>query len=386
MNYYEESLKLHKKLWWKLETISKMKIETKEDLSLAYTPWVAEPCMQIAKDKSKAYDYTIKANTIAVISDGSAVLWLWNIWPEAALPVMEWKCVLLKEFGWVNAFPIVLDTQDTEEIIKTIKNIAPGFGWINLEDFSAPRCFEIEDRLKAELSIPVFHDDQHWTAIVCLAWVINSLKITWKKKEELKVVVNWVWAAWVAITKLLLLYWIKDIVMVDSKWTIYKWRKDLNPVKEMLTNITNTACLLNPESSECIIGWLDVAVKWRDLFIWVSAPWVLTQEMVKSMNKDNIIFAMANPTPEIMPEDAIEAWSKIVATWRSDYPNQLNNVLVFPWLFKWALKNKVRMITDDMKINAAIALASCVQNPTPEEIIPSPFDKKVSDIIAASII
>jgi len=385
MNYFEESLKLHKRLAWKLETVSKLKIETKDDLSLAYTPWVAEPCREIFKDKSKVYDYTMKWNTIAVISDWSAVLWLWNIWPEAWLPVMEWKCILLKEFGWVNAFPIVLDTQDTEEIIKTIKHIAPTFGWINLEDFSAPRCFEIEDRLKAELDIPVFHDDQHWTAIVCLAWVINSLKITWKKKEDLKVVVNWVWAAWVAITKLLLLYWIKDIVMVDSRWTIHKWRKDLNPVKEMLTNITNTACILNPDSTECIIWWLDSAVKWRDLFIWVSAPLVLTKEMVKTMNKDCIIFAMANPTPEIMPEDAFAGGAKIVATWRSDYPNQLNNVLVFPWIFKWALKNKVRMITDDMKINAAIALASCITNPTPEEIIPSPFDKTVADVIANSI-
>ncbi len=385
MNYFEESLKLHKKLAWKLETVSKLKIETREDLSLAYTPWVAEPCREIFKDKSKVYDYTLKWNTIAVISDWSAVLWLWNIWPEAGLPVMEWKCILLKEFGWVNAFPIVLDTQDTEEIIKTIKHIAPTFGWINLEDFSAPRCFEIEDRLKAELDIPVFHDDQHWTAIVCLAWVINSLKITWKKKEDLKVVVNWVWAAWVAITKLLLLYWVKDIVMVDSRWTIHKWRKDLNPVKEMLTNITNTACLLDSSSSECIIWWLDVAVRGRDLFIWVSAPLVLTKEMVKTMNKDCIIFAMANPTPEIMPEDAFLWGAKIVATWRSDYPNQLNNVLVFPWVFKGALKNKVRMITDIMKINAAIALASCVKNPTPEEIIPSPFDRTVVDVIANAI-
>lgn len=385
MNYYEESLKLHKKLSWKLETVSKVKLESKEDLSLAYTPWVAEPCREIAKDKSKVYDYTLKSNTVAVISDWSAVLGLWNIWPEAGLPVMEWKCVLFKEFGWVNAFPIVLDTQDTEEIIKTVKYIAPTFWWINLEDISAPRCFEIEERLKNELDIPVFHDDQHGTAIVVLAWVINSLKITWKKKEDLKVVVNWVWAAWVAITKLLLLYWVKDIVMVDTKWTIHKWRTDLNPVKEMLTNITNTACLLDPTSTECVIWWLDAAVKWRDLFVWVSAPWVLTKEMVKTMNKDCMIFAMANPTPEIMPEDAKEAWAKIIATWRSDFPNQLNNVLVFPWIFKGALQNKVSKITDDMKINAAIALASCIFNPTPEEIIPSPFDKKVPEVIANAI-
>lgn len=382
MNYYEESLKLHKKLSWKLETVSKVKLETKDDLSLAYTPWVAEPCREIAKDKTKAYDYTLKANTVAVISDWSAVLGLGNIWPEAWLPVMEWKCVLFKEFWWVNAFPIVLWTQDTEEIIKTVKYLLPTFWWINLEDISAPRCFEIEERLKKELDIPVFHDDQHGTAIVVLAWVINSLKITWKKKEDLKVVLNWVWAAWVAITKLLLLYWVKDIVMVDTKWTIHKWRKDLNPVKEMLTNITNTACLLDPSSTECVIWGLDAAVRGRDLFIWVSAPWVLTKEMVRSMNKDSMIFAMANPTPEIMPDDAKEAGAKIIATWRSDFPNQLNNVLVFPWIFKWALKNRVSKITDEMKINAAEALASCVENPTVDMIIPSPFDKNVAEVIA----
>lgn len=385
MDYFKESLKLHAKLQWKLETVSKVKLKDKNDLSLAYSPGVAEPCKEIAKDKSKVYDYTIKANTVAVISDGTAVLGLWDIWPEAWLPVMEWKCALFKEFAWVNAFPIVLNTKDTEEIIATIKNIAPTFWWINLEDISAPRCFEIEERLINELDIPVMHDDQHWTAIVTLAWVINWLKITSKKKEEVKVVINWVWAAWVAITKLLLLYWIKDIVMVDSVWTIHPWRKDLNPVKEMLTNITNTACLLDPTSEACVIGWLSEAVKWRDIFVWVSVAGALTPEMVKSMNKDSMIFAMANPIPEIMPELAYEAGAKIVATWRSDYPNQLNNVLVFPWIFKWALKNKVSKITDDMKINAAIALAEYVKNPTPEKIIPSPFDEWVADIVANSI-
>ncbi len=385
MDYFAESLKLHAKLGWKLETISKVELKDKNDLSLAYSPGVAEPCREIAKDKSKVYDYTLKANTVAVISDGTAVLGLWDIWPEAWLPVMEGKCVLFKEFAWINAFPIILNTKDTEEIIQTIKNIAPTFGWINLEDISAPRCFEIEERLKAELDIPVMHDDQHWTAIVTLAWVINWLKITQKKKEEVKVVVNWVWAAWVAITKLLLLYWIKDIVMVDSVWAIHKWRKDLNPVKEMLTNITNTACLLDPTSEYCVIGWLREAVAGRDIFVWVSVAWALTQEMVRSMNKDAMIFAMANPTPEIMPELAYEAGAKIVATGRSDYPNQLNNVLVFPWIFKWALKNRVRTITDDMKINAAIALAGAVKNPTPEKIIPSPFEKEVVDVIAGVI-
>ncbi len=376
MNYFEESLILHKKLSGKLETVSKIKIENKNDLSLAYTPGVAEPCREIFKDKSKVYDYTLKANTVAVISDWSAVLWLWNIWPEAWLPVMEWKCVLFKEFWWVNAFPIVLDTQDTEEIIKTIKNIAPTFGWINLEDFSAPRCFEIEERLKNELDIPVFHDDQHGTAVVVLAWIINSLKVTNRKKEDLKVVVNGLWAAWTAIIKLLNLYGIKDIIVCDSKLIVSNGRSDLNNEKQKILEITN---------QENLSGTLKDAVVWRDLFIWVSAPLVLTSEMVKTMNKDSIIFAMANPTPEIMPEDAYIGWAKIVATWRSDYPNQLNNVLVFPWVFKGALQNKVRMITDTMKINAAEALASCVQNPTVNEIIPSPFNRAVADVIANSI-
>jgi len=385
MDYFKESLKLHEKIRGKIDFQSKLELNTKDDLSLAYTPWVAEPCKEIAKDPENAYKYTIKSNTVAVISDWSAVLGLWNIWWLAWLPVMEWKCILFKEFAWVNAMPIVLDTQDTNEIIQTIKHISPTIWWINLEDISAPRCFEIEEKLKEELNIPVFHDDQHWTAVVCLAGLINSLKITWKKKEEIKVVVNWVWAAWVAITKLLLLYWIKNIIMVDSKWTIHKWRKKLNPVKEMLTNITNTACLLDPSASECIIWWLDVAVKDRDVFIWVSAPWVLTKQMVKSMNKDPIIFAMANPTPEIMPEEAKKAWAKIIATGRSDFSNQLNNVLVFPWIFKGALENRVTKITDQHKLKAAKALANYVKNPTVDEIIPSPLDKWVADVIAGVI-
>ena len=385
MDYFKESLKLHEKIKWKISTELKLELNTKDDLSLAYTPGVAEPCREIAKDSENAYKYTLKENTVAVISDWSAVLGLWNIWGLAGLPVMEWKCALFKEFAWVNAFPIVLDTQDTEEIIKTIKNISITFGWINLEDFSAPRCFEIENRLKEELDIPVFHDDQHWTAIVCLAWIINSLKITWKKREKLKVIVNWVWAAWVAITKLLLLYWIKDIVMVDSRWTIHKNREGLNPTKEMLTDITNTACILDPESKECIKWWLSEAVIGRDLFIWVSAPWVLTEDMIKSMNKDPIIFAMANPTPEIMPDLAKKAWAKIVATWRSDFPNQLNNVLVFPWIFKWALQNRVVKITEKHKLAAAEALANYIKNPTVDMIIPSPLDKNVANIIASVI-
>lgn len=385
MDYNSLSLELHKKFQWKIETKLKTDILTKADLATVYSPWVGAPCMEIARDKQLAKVYTLKGNTVAVISDGSAVLGLWNIWPEASLPVMEWKCALFKSFAWVNAFPIVLDTQDTEEIIATIKNIAPGLWGINLEDISAPRCFEIEDRLKAELDIPVFHDDQHGTAIVCLAGLINSLKITGKTKENIKVVINGVGAAGVAITNLLLKYWVKNIVVVDSSGTIYAGRENLNPTKQMLTNVTNTSCILDPNWEWCIRWGLAEATKWTDVFIWVSAPWVLTQDMVKSMNSDAIIFAMANPVPEIMPEDAYAAGAKIVATGRSDYPNQINNVLVFPGIFKWALESWVTNISDDMKLSAAHALAHAVAEPSPEKIIPGPFDEGIVDLIAASI-
>jgi malate dehydrogenase (oxaloacetate-decarboxylating) len=385
MDYAKESVKLHKKLGGKLETIPKIKIKNKTDLSLAYTPWVAEPCLRIAKNKQEVYDYTIKGNTIAVISDGTAVLWLGDIWPEAGLPVMEWKCVLFKQFGGVNAFPIVLATKDTEEIIRTIKIISPWFWGINLEDISAPRCFEIEQRLIEELDIPVFHDDQHGTAIVVLAGIINGLKITEKKKEEVKVIINGVGSAGIAIARLLLTYGIKDIVMVDTVGTIYKGREGLNPVKEMLTNMTNTACIIDPNSKSCIKWGLKEAMEGRDIFIWVSKGNIVSKEMVISMNKDPMIFAMANPTPEISPELAYEAGAMIVATGRSDYPNQLNNVLAFPWIFAWALKNKVRKITDEMKINAAKNLAGFVKNPTPKKIIPSPFDKWVAETVAKAI-
>ncbi len=376
MDYNAESIKLHKKLKWKLETTSKVEINSMDDLAIAYSPGVWEPCREIAEDTSKVYDYTMKWNTVAVISDGSAVLWLGNLWGEASLPVMEWKCILFKEFSWVNAFPIILDTQDTEEIIATIKHIAPTFGGINLEDISAPRCFEIEERLKAELDIPVFHDDQHWTAIVVLAGLINALKVTGKKKEDIKVVINWVWAAGVAITKILLRYGVEHITMVDSKWAIYKWRDNLNPVKEMLADITNKKCL----------KWsLSDAVSGSDIFIWVSVPWVLTGEMVQSMNSDPIIFALANPVPEIMPELAYEAGAAIVATGRSDYPNQINNVLVFPGIFAGALERWVKAITEEMKINAAQSLADYVENPTAKMILPNALDKNVAKIIADSV-
>ena len=373
MDYFKESLKLHEKLQWKIDFASKAELNTKDDLSLAYSPGVAEPCKEIAKNPDLAYKYTIKWNTVAVISAWSAVLGLGNIWGLAGLPVMEWKCALFKRFAWVNAFPIVLDTQDTEEIIATVKHISPTIWWINLEDISSPRCFEIEERLKEELNIPVFHDDQHGTAIVCLAWLINWLKITWKKKEEIKVVINWVWAAGIAIAKLFLKYWVKDIIAVDSKWIIYKWRENLNAEKEILAEITNK----NLEK------WvLADAVKWRDVFVWVSVAWALTSEMVKSMSSDPMIFAMANPIPEIMPDEAKKAWARIIATWRSDFPNQLNNVLVFPGIFKWALQNRVTKITDEMKIKAAEWLAAFVENPTPEKIIPSPFEDWIADAIA----
>lgn len=376
MTYFERSLKAHLENKWKLELKSKFKIKTKDDLSIAYTPWVAEVCNEIVKDKNKSKELTFRGNTVAVISDWSAVLWLWNIGAEASLPVMEWKAVLFKEFAWVDAFPIVLDTQDPDEIIKTIKYIAPTFAWINLEDISAPRCFYIEEALKKELNIPVFHDDQHGTAIVMLAWLINALELTNKKKENIKVVVNWLWAAWTAIVKLMLLFWVKNIIVCDSKWIISKERTDLNDSKKEILSITN----IDNQS------WtLKDAIISADVFVWVSVAWALTKDMVKSMNKDSIIFAMANPIPEIMPEDAKAAWAKIVATWRSDFPNQLNNVLVFPWLFKWAIDNKVSHISDDMKLNAAWAIARHVKNPSIDEIIPSPLDKTVANELAKYI-
>jgi len=373
LDYFKESLKLHKKIQWKISTELKLELKTKDDLSLAYTPWVAEPCREITRNIENAYKYTLKANTVAVISDGSAVLGLWNIWWLAGLPVMEWKCALFKEFAGVNAFPIVLDTQDTEEIIKTIKDISITFWWINLEDFSAPRCFEIEERLKKELNIPVFHDDQHWTAIVVLAGLINSLKIVWKKKEDIKIVVNGLWAAWTAIIKLLKLYWVWDIIVCDSKWIVSNSRDNLNSEKLKILKITN----------KNDISWqLEDAIIWADVFVWVSVAGALTSNMVKTMNSDPMIFAMANPSPEIMPNIAKEAWARIIATWRSDFPNQLNNVLVFPWIFKWALKNRLVEITEYHKLAAAKALADYVKNPTEDMIIPSPLDRWVADIIA----
>ncbi|MDP2104248.1 MAG: NADP-dependent malic enzyme [Candidatus Gracilibacteria bacterium] len=376
MNYFEESLKLHKELQGKINTVSKRPITTRDDLSLLYTPGVAAPCLAIAKNKEDVYLYTLKANTVAVISDGSAVLGLGNIGPEAGLPVMEGKCVLFKEFAGVNAFPIILATQDTEEIIQTIKMIAPTFGGINLEDFSAPRCFEIEERLKAELDIPVMHDDQHGTAIVVLAGLINALKITGKKKEEIRVVINGLGAAGTAILKLLHLYGVRHIIACDSKGIVSKDRPDLNSAKMKILEISNI---------DNLSGTLQDALRGADVFVGVSVANAITRTDVATMNKDAMIFAMANPTPEIMPDEARAGGARIIATGRSDFPNQLNNVLVFPGVFKGALKYRFRMITEEMKLGAAEALAAYVTNPTEDMIIPNPLDKNVANVIAESM-
>lgn len=377
MDVYQASLELHKKHGGKLETISKVPLNNKEDLSLAYTPGVAEVCREIARDKSLAFSHTLKGNTIAVISDGSAILGLGNLGPEAALPVMEGKCALFKAFAKVNAFPICLDTQDTEEIIKTIKYLAPVFGGINLEDISAPRCFEIENRLKKELNIPVMHDDQHGTATVVLAALINALKLRQSEDEKMvKIIVNGAGAAGLAIVDLLLKYGFKDIIICDSKGAIYNGREDLNEEKQRFASLTNL---------EERKGLLGEVIKGRDIFIGVSAPGVLNAEMIKSMNKEAIIFALANPIPEIMPDEAKTAGAFIVATGRSDFPNQLNNVLAFPGIFRGALDNKVKQITDEMLIQAAINIASLVTDLNPEIILPNPFNKDVSLSVAKAI-
>ena len=378
MTTNEKALMLHEEWNGKLETASKCTIRTREDLALAYTPGVAEPCKLIAEDKELAYKYTIKANTVAVVSDGSAVLGLGNIGPYAAMPVMEGKAVLFKEFGNVNAVPICLDTQDTEEIIKTVKNIAPGFGGINLEDISAPRCFEIEERLKEMLDIPVFHDDQHGTAIVVLAGIINALKVTGKEKENCRVVVNGAGSAGVAITKLLLTYGFKNVIMCDRMGIIGKDYPDLNWMQKKMTEVTN----LSNES-----GTLADALKGADIFVGVSAPNIVTQEMVASMNKDAILFAMANPTPEIMPDLAKAAGAKVVGTGRSDFPNQVNNVVAFPGFFKGALEGHASQITEEMKLAAAKAIAGLVSDEELNEdfIMPEAFDPRVAEVVSQAV-
>ncbi len=378
MTTNEKALLLHQQWNGKLETLSKSPVKSREDLSLAYTPGVAEPCKVIAQDKEAAYKYTMKANTVAVVSDGSAVLGLGNIGPWAAMPVMEGKAVLFKEFGGVNAVPICLDTQDTEEIIKTVTYLAPGFGGINLEDIAAPRCFEIERRLKEILDIPVFHDDQHGTAIVVLAGIINALKVVGKKKEHCQVVVNGAGSAGVAITKLLLTYGFSHILMCDKAGILCKDTPGLNWMQQEMTNATNL---------EGKTGTLAEALMGADIFVGVSAPNIVTPEMVSSMNKDSILFAMANPVPEIMPGLAKKAGARVVGTGRSDFPNQINNVVAFPGIFKGALEGRATQITEEMKLAAAEAIASLVpqEELSEDNIMPEAFNPKVAELVADAV-
>ena len=378
MTNNEKALKMHEEWNGKIETTAKAHVNSREDLAIAYTPGVAEPCKVIAQDPEAAYKYTMKANTVAVVSDGSAVLGLGNIGALAAMPVMEGKAVLFKEFGGVNAVPICLDTQDTEEIIKSVVNIAPAFGGINLEDISAPRCFEIETRLKELLNIPVFHDDQHGTAIVVLAGIINALKVTGKKKEDCRVVVNGAGSAGVAITKLLLTYGFPHITMCDINGIISKNSPNLNWMQQQMTEVTNL---------EERTGTLADALKGADIFVGVSAPNIVSKEMVASMNKDAILFAMANPVPEIMPDLAKKAGAKVVGTGRSDFPNQVNNVVAFPGIFKGALEGRATQITEEMKLAASLALASLVPDDELNEdnILPEAFDPRVADVVSAAV-
>ena len=378
MTTNEKALLMHEKWNGKLETVSKTPVKTREDLAIAYTPGVAEPCKVIAQDKEAAYKYTMKANTVAVVSDGSAVLGLGNIGPYAAMPVMEGKAVLFKEFGNVNAVPICLDTQDTEEIIKAVTYLAPGFGGINLEDISAPRCFEIEERLKEILDIPVFHDDQHGTAIVVLAGVINALKVVGKKKEDCRVVVNGAGSAGVAITKLLLTYGFPNIIMCDKVGIVSRDTEGLNWMQKKMTEVTN----LNNET-----GSLADALKGADIFIGVSAPNIVTPKMVASMNRDSILFAMANPIPEIMPDVAKAAGARVVGTGRSDFPNQVNNGVAFPGIFKGALEGRATQITEEMKLAAAEAIAGLVpaDKLSDDNIMPEAFDPQVAEVVANAV-
>lgn len=378
MTTNEKALELHRQWNGKLETVSKTPVKTREDLACAYTPGVAEPCKVIAQDPEAAYTYTWKSNTVAVVSDGSAVLGLGNIGPYAAMPVMEGKAVLFKEFGGVNAVPICLDTQDTEEIIKAVTYLAPGFGGINLEDISAPRCFEIEERLKEILNIPVFHDDQHGTAIVVLAGIINSLKVVHKQKEDCKVVVNGAGSAGVAITKLLLTYGFTNVIMCDKVGIIGKETEGLNWMQQKMADMTN------PNNEK---GTLADALKGADIFVGVSAPNIVTPDMVSSMNKDSILFAMANPVPEIMPDAAKAAGARVVGTGRSDFPNQVNNVVAFPGIFKGALEGRAVQITEEMKLAAAHAIAGLVPDEELNEdnIMPEAFNPKVAEVVAQAV-
>ncbi|MBU3105066.1 NAD(P)-dependent malic enzyme [Clostridium gasigenes] len=378
MNYYEESLKLHEQKVGKIEVVSKVAIITKDDLSLAYTPGVAEPCRKIYEDEENVYKYTSKGNLVAVVTDGTAVLGLGDIGPKAGLPVMEGKAILFKEFANVDAFPICLDTKNVDEIVRTVKLISPGFGGINLEDISAPRCFEVEARLKKELDIPVFHDDQHGTAIVVLAGMINALKVVGKKIGDIKVVVNGAGSAGTAISNLLLLSGVKNLIACDKVGILYRGMEKIDDAKTDLAERTN------PDN---IKGSLADALVGADVFVGVSAPGVVNQDMVRSMNKDSILFAMANPTPEIMPDEAKVAGARIIGTGRSDYPNQVNNVLAFPGIFRGALDVRAREINEEMKIAAAYAIANYIKEDELNEnyIIPSALDKKVSKTVSDAI-
>ncbi|MCX4305941.1 MAG: NADP-dependent malic enzyme [Acetatifactor sp.] len=378
MTNNEKALAMHEQWNGKLETVSKSPVNSREALAIAYTPGVAEPCKVIAADTEAAYRYTMKANTVAVVSDGSAVLGLGNIGPHAAMPVMEGKAVLFKEFGGVNAVPICLDTQDTEEIIKAVTWLAPGFGGINLEDISAPRCFEIEERLNEILDIPVFHDDQHGTAIVVLAGIINALKVTGKRKEDCRVVVNGAGSAGIAITKLLLTYGFPKIILCDKVGILSKTTQGLNWMQQKMTQVTN----LNGET-----GSLADALKGADIFVGVSAPNIVTPEMVASMNRDAILFAMANPVPEIMPDAAKAAGARVVGTGRSDFPNQVNNVVAFPGIFRGALEGRASRITEEMKLAAAEAIAGLVPRDElcEDNIMPEAFNPKVAELVAAAV-
>ena len=378
INYAAESLRVHEQFKGKLTVKSRVAVQDKEDLSVAYTPGVAEPCRKIAENKDDVYKYTIKGHTVAVVSDGTAVLGLGDIGPEAAMPVMEGKSILFKEFGGVDAFPICLDTKEPEEIIKTVKYIAPTFGGINLEDISSPRCFEIEERLKEDLDIPVFHDDQHGTAIVVTAGIINALKIVKKEWKDLKIVVAGAGAAGLSVCRLLQHFGPDDVILTNRKGAVYEGRPDLNPVVAKMAKVTN---------KHKKQGTLADVLVGADIFIGVSGPNLVTKEMIKTMKSDAIVFALANPIPEIMPEDAFEGGARIVATGRSDFPNQINNVLVFPGLFRGALMVRSKKIVDDMKVAAARALASLVSDRELNEkyIIPEVFDKRCAKVIAEEV-
>ncbi len=378
MDIQKKSLEMHKKWQGKIETVSKSKVNTREALAIAYTPGVAEPCKKIHKNYDDVYKYTMKGNTVAIVTDGTAVLGLGNIGPEAALPVMEGKAVLFKEFAGINAFPICLDTKDTDEIVRTIELIAPGFGGINLEDIAAPRCFEIEKRLKEKLNIPVFHDDQHGTAIVVLAALLNSVKITGKKPNQCRILVNGAGAAGIAVSRLIMQAGFTNIILCDKEGTIYKGAPWLNPAQREMAEITNM------ENIKCP---LEQAFKGIDIFIGTSAPGIVSVNMIKSMNKNAIVFAMANPVPEIMPALAKEGGARIIATGRSDFPNQVNNVLAFPGIFKGALEGRASQITEEMKIAAARAIAEIIdeEDLSEENIIPQPFAPGLADKVAEAV-